>query len=780
MKKILALIVAIQLACTALVSAQTYKGNGYQFIPTPYSQLILITPAVGLMRFCPDCTNNALCSSGGNGAIAVGTGTTWGCAQGAGGVGSGVGFPLGAFGSYEGNGSALNNTDIPNGTINGMLNPMALRVKVAGTTNTFANAGAKCDGVTDDDTAIQNTINAAGGGIGGFGAHNKVPGVVLPTGRACFHSRPLEIGFAGLDFGGPSGCGTTGGPGCALIQTYIGPAIIESAYNSNGLSSFVGPFAGTKAYSTTTNVGNGILDFNGAVNSANFNLPVAPMSSSGSGFSQWVYIPSYTTVGGSDIWGASLTEPALDFTAGGTHPSYSVSIDNTPEMKIEANYGGTGPTCTLSGATLPSANAWHFILVNTVSGTMTCYVDGVSKATVAASGVIVQNPFETWCGPGGLPLSFPCGSNTNASALAYLYGMDIEDQAFSSPTTVPSGPVSPDSATVFLFNNDLPADGVGHPWQQAYRGAVALGSPNIYLPWIYNSSGNSLVPAYSHIHDIDLCYNSSGCDGIVTTWAWQSEFDHLTGNPDYMGVESYEDYLSSTHDNTFFVNQNNPVCEEDWSASESAWQNNGCWSGALMYHSFAESSGPVIHEWGQDDSVLVYGTASNQSNLDFQFWFDDAEAGNSVHVYEHLMDQDYGSSWQNNEDYMRNNSSEFGINAGVSPVVISPAVHAVSSTGNIFHFINTPTNSALIMGAHYYDSTPSLTNNADYVVVPDGSISGGRAFKTYSFSTLPACGSNTNGLGPFFCKDCTSTGTCAGSGNGASALCINSVWQCTP
>src|SRR5271155_1204716 len=557
--------------------------------------------------------------------------------------------------------------------------------------NGFAVTAAKCDGTTDDTAAINGQIIADGGGTSGFGGHNKVSPIQLPPNQVCNHSKPIEIPFANLDFGGIEGSNITYNNNVDLTQGYIGPAIIAAAYGSTVQTSIAGPFAGTTAYNPFS--GGGTVNYDDILNSPEHNLS-GLIASNGFHVDGWFYVVSYTAGGGGgEVFGPAITK--LGTLNGETqNRSLSFAITNAPNFTISTNLNGSTQTTTLSGGTLPSTGAWHFIRLNETGGTETVYVDGVatgSPITGLSGDSMVQNTFETWCGDGANPTVYPCGGYDNTPPEAYYWGIDIETAAAATPTSVPTGPEAPTSNTLLDIPFDKPADGINHQFQQAYTAGSTLGSPNVYLPWT-GTAGNTYIPAYSHIHDIDMCFNqTASCDGLETQWANNSEFDHLTGSAfDEVGINNYEDYISHQHDNAIYGNSPTRVAYVDYGSNESSWDNDTAIN-VEMLHSFTQSSGSDIHESVQSNGWLIYGTYEQQGHIDWQFFFDDEEATNSDKIAEHVEDQNYGAdTWQNSEDALPNNSNDFDFVGGesVGGIAFVPSIYVVTknSTGTIFHF----------------------------------------------------------------------------------------------
>ena len=166
--------------------------------------------------------------------------------------------------------------------------------------NGFAVTPAVCDGITDDTDAINNIIIADGGGIGGFGAHNKIQPIRLPPGQICNHKRPIEIPYANLDFGGPSGLNAGYANNTGLTQPYIGLSISDSAYAGSISTSIAGPFAGTTAYNP--DFGYNIINYDDILNTLNHNL-TGIVATTGFHEDIWFYVVSYTASGGGELFG---------------------------------------------------------------------------------------------------------------------------------------------------------------------------------------------------------------------------------------------------------------------------------------------------------------------------------------------------------------------------------------------------------------------------------------------------------------------------------------------
>jgi hypothetical protein len=637
------------------------------------------------------------------------------------------------------------------------------------TINGVAVTAAKCDGSTDDTVAINGIILADGGGTGGIGsctglgAHNIVEPIRLPAGTACMHHAPIEIPSANYDFGGPSGANITGANNVGLTQNYIGPAVILAACGGSVSTSIAGPFASTTAYNP--DFGANVINYDDILNSPNHNL-TGITATGGFDASLWVYVTSYTAVGGGAVFGPSITDLAkLD---GQTqNPSLSFNIDNTPQFTVHTNFNGGGQTFNLTGANLPTAGAWHFVRLDENAGTLRVIVDGSTKATATGiTGNLEQNTFETWCGDGSSATVYPCGGYSNANPPVYYWGVDIENAPASNIAFVPSGPVSPTSHTLFLDNYDTPAT---HQYNQGYSGAVALGSPNVFLP-MTSTSGNSLVPAYSHLHDFVVCENSgSNCDGLETQWAFYSEFDHLSGTDDQVGISNQESYLSHQHDNLFGGAN---VAYVDFGSNESEWDNNQ--SGTVrLVHSFTQSEGLVLHETTQSNGHLYFGTYEQQGHFDWQFFFDDEESANPTKIAEHVIDNNFGSdTYVGSEDALPNNSNDFDvINGGQLPVVTEAYINTGNSTGDIFHFDGSSYPTAAIIQHLILNGTigalsnisADVTETLNYISVP--------------FSSLP--GTCSLGDTALVSGASSAVGTCTSGSALTLAICqTGNVWLC--
>ena len=614
----------------------------------------------------------------------------------------------------------------------------------------YVNNGlvAKCDGTTDDTAAINGIIYQDGGGIGGFG-NNVVQPIELPLRSvltpSCFHTKPIEIPFGNLDFGGPPGSGNTNGNAAALSQNYYGDAAIVEGYNGDQPEMTTGPFTNTNSLVMT-----GISDgFAGLFLTPFLNSQALHMKGKGgSGFAVdfWIKPTGNSGAFSQPVFKGSVPVPGI-----GTSTIACGFTNTYTDFYCALNWSGGVATATSS--TLPTTATWNYVRMNCVSGTCTLSIGGVSEATASYSGTLVEPAFDTYLLPSVDTAIWPMGGCNNCSGTeGDLAGLRIENASLGNtyPFSVPSALPTPDANSVLVVNFDKPADSIIHPWQQAY---IGQSTPNTYIShWPANSGGGSTPPFNVHLHDINLCQTGT-CEGVVLNWTPQSEIDHLFASDlNYIGIQSQEAFETHIHDNNLTVVPNNNgyigVCYQWENAAESTWNHNFCATNGVGTVWDASSGSDTISKV-QDGGGLVYGSMEETAHLDHQFWFDDCEDPNTAKAAEHWISGDYSSStFVSGEDCTQNNSPNFVINGGAPPIITGDYVSGSATPENI-DISSAPSGPVSVSGLQYngYSTTPLLTNNYAYVINPDGSGKGGGTPVNGLQYYADDCGLPNNGTG---------------------------------
>ena len=640
----------------------------------------------------------------------------------AGGSGSGGSVPINnaptQTGTYNAAGQGF--TNISSLVSNGVQSSVNQIINVIQPPTAYVNNGfvAKCDGSTDDTTAINGIIYQDGGGIGSFG-NNVVNPIMLPprtaTTPSCFHTKPIEIPYGNLTFGGPAGQGNGGSNGGGLSQNYYGAAVIAEGYNSSTPEMTTGPFANTKALvATSVNDGDSALFLTPFLNSHNLTMN----GKGGSGFAIDFWWKPTGNDGGftQPVFAGSIPSPMS-----GTRAIQCGYTNSYADFFCTLNWSSGASTAET--ATLPSSGVFTYIRMNCVSGTCTLSYNGVSEATSSYSGTIVENPFDTYLLPSVDTNVWPVGGcNSCESSEGDIAGLRIENASLGNtyPFTAPTALNAGDTNTLLLINFDAPADGVVHPWQQAY---IGQSTPNAYISH-WNSTGGSTPPFNTRLHDINLCVSGT-CEGAVLNWTALSEIDHLYGSFNFIGIQSQDAFEANIHDNDITTvptsNGRTGVCYQWENAGESDWNHNFCATNGVGT-AWNASSGNDFGSKVQDGGGLVFGSMENLDHINHQFWYDDCEDSNSTKVTEHYVQGSYGvPSYNSDEDCTQNNTPAFIISGGTG-LNISTDYITGTSAPEVIDITSAPTSTILATGLIYngFSSTPTCSNILGDVTSIDG------------------------------------------------------------
>lgn len=480
------------------------------------------------------------------------------------------GAPLGGMG--------VNFNDVEDTSVNNVLNPMAPKVAINGSyPATYLAAGAKCDGITDDTTALQNTIFACESianitqTYSGDGVHNcrvEIPA----TGKCCMHSQPLRVTDA-IDISGDTGNG--GSPGSALCQNYDGIAFIVEHYQNHIL-----PFTSNSAlpgnwlslssventpYLTLTDyIDTPSLNLNGLTN-----LDVQGVDERDELGTQGVSNPAYFFPGGANTFPANAAAFVVDIDYFNPTPAQIQATINTSVSGL----------VTILGPTAIAGTAYHWHLVKN-GNTCHFYVNAPNSGSTdygpaTCTGTVVQGQFEQanlpeqafgnyWPDGGDLSQSTEQG-HTGANAYVQISNVARADTGF------PSNKPSVDANTVLLCNwasNNTP-DGN----ETCYNGTKLNGisMPVNFAIKVGGGGGTnqnqigSVRIANLTINDFDgLIQQPPGgfvSDGVYASWGSNEEFDHLfLPNCNSYALEM-QVYQSTAHDNNFNRKTNNLGCK---------------------------------------------------------------------------------------------------------------------------------------------------------------------------------------------------------------------------
>ena len=453
--------------------------------------------------------------------------------------------------------------DLGSTSVNQVRNPMAAQVLVNGTTNTYLTAGAKCDGTTDDTTALQNTIFACEG-ITDITQGNPASVVrncrveIPATGHCCLHSQPLRVTDS-IYIGGDTANSL---PGSSLCQDYDGATINVSHYQQHNLSTTTNsalagnwlalanvqyqPYITLTDYLDTPNFnlnGDTVIDIQGV--DERDELAVAGSSAN----RDYVFETSYNKPGAA----AAAIQVWIDY--GGT-----------PTLKAQVNNSTSG-SVNLTGPAVVTGTAYHWHIQKNGN---TCHFWVNSPGTgstdygpATCTGTLVQGPFEQSNIPGNSFQNYwPDGGDFNESTQAGDTGANAYIQVSNvarSDGGFPSARPAVDSNTILLCNwtSMNTPDGT----QACYNGTKLNGLSD---PFYFNikeggPGGTNGATQINGVHIANLNLNNfdalisapSGgyvSDGIYASWGSNDEFDHLfVPNCNAFGVEM-QVYESQTHD----------------------------------------------------------------------------------------------------------------------------------------------------------------------------------------------------------------------------------------
>ena len=401
-------------------------------------------------------------SNGGSGGSGGGGGSysgIWIGGAGTGGQGNSGGAGAGSSAGYAGGGGGA-------GTI-------GRNAYYSGTNDTSSYGGAGGAGIA---SAISGTVTAyagGGGGASGVNGYNTGAGALGGVGGGGVGGSDTSPGSAG-----GNGTANTGGGGGGSRDTLVsgsgGSGIVIISYPDT----YNAPTTLTGTYTASTS-GSGSLYFGGSSNiySSSWNS-AGVFGTSDFTVECWVYA---TSAPGSNqvIWAANAYPSTT-----GLYVSYYGGAST--DIKVNA---GASNLITASGGW--SFNAWHHIAVTRSSGTLTLWIDGLSKGSTT---------FTTNCSDGMQYIGRPYDTagyyfngyltNFRITKSASLYTSTFTPSTFPLTTTVLSGTVSlllnsvsGASLTDNSTNGYYPTNSNTPTWNQASPFATGLGYKNRVYTW---------------------------------------------------------------------------------------------------------------------------------------------------------------------------------------------------------------------------------------------------------------------------------------------------------
>ena len=386
-------------------------------------------------------------AGGGSGSVGLAGTANYGGGGGTGTTSSITGSPVQYAG---GGGGAVNNVANPPGL--GVAGGAGIASAISGTVTAYAGGGGGASGVNGYNTGAGALGGVGGGGVGGS---DTSPGSA-----------------------GGNGTANTGGGGGGSRDTLVsgsgGSGIVIISYPDT----YNAPTTLTGTYTASTS-GSGSLYFGGSSNiySSSWNS-AGVFGTSDFTVECWVYA---TSAPGSNqvIWAANAYPSTT-----GLYVSYYGGAST--DIKVNA---GASNLITASGGW--SFNAWHHIAVTRSSGTLTLWIDGLSKGSTT---------FTTNCSDGMQYIGRPYDTagyyfngyltNFRITKSASLYTSTFTPSTFPLTTTVLSGTVSlllnsvsGASLTDNSTNGYYPTNSNTPTWNQASPFATGLGYKNRVYTW---------------------------------------------------------------------------------------------------------------------------------------------------------------------------------------------------------------------------------------------------------------------------------------------------------
>lgn len=572
------------------------------------------------------------------------------------------------------------------------------------------NYGARGDGRTDDTAAIQRALNAA--------AKNPAP-VYLPPGTYK-HSAPLRITGSGHAVAGA-------GPGVTrLMQNYLGPGIIVDGAGFNALT--YGPALVGTGRSLNTSVTTHYIELNeGAYN------PVVGGLSGASAFDVefWYQTPSsFPRAPYSFMLSSNIGNPGQSANGLGIFRIVTNNSDRSLTVFVRLSTGLrtlTTPHNTLKARTtydvaLDYDGSHCRVFLNGVAQTL----NGTSTA-IPCSGSVVQSPFETIPVPNGQNINWPLGGYGGRTALpGFIDAIHISKASRHAVNYKPaaSKPVV-DTHTVLLENFQTTSiDGT----QLAATAPSANGTSTIYLTIYGGGQGGVGI----HLHDMELCSNGSGGDG-VTVFGWGGEYDHLSCiQAGFYGISfppgGVGTFYENVHDNSVAAgapNRGNSVVAH----AVSYFYGNNFTEGRIVHNTVNASGlvGSINYGNAIDDnsnfiaaSPMRYPFVSGGQVI-YSMPFDDLEGGDPQMLAAMLISNNSNGppTIVNGAQFLvTNNIPVFIVNGGAPPILNGIQVYILSGTPNeIVDFTQPPRTLLPMVDLTGLPSVP-LSNMPQWITTP--------------------------------------------------------------
>jgi hypothetical protein len=429
------------------------------------------------------------------------------------------------------NNSGVGNCPVTTGTNAGTWQPCAAGSMATGLVSGVLNVkdapyGAKGDNSTDDTTAIQAAVYAATGWDGSACGSGPYPPVYFPKGKYKI-TQPLHEPCPNLTiFAADQRSGV-------FLSGYYGPSWLVEPYGAENLT--YGPALIGTGLSVATS-SSGFISLSELIDdnvTTTLNGATGMDTEVGFEITAYNHAPTYNIIFASDIARPDPNAGTLGYV------TIRLNSGDTTDFLVGCVHLSSGNPC-ITSSTKPSLNTPHDVAVDYRQADSLCrmFLDGVLIGSTACTGTIKQSPFETAQIPSLQSPVWPFSTGQATAITGYVGPIRIEAASLHTANYTPVTLVG-DGNNYALSNFQASPDGT----QIATYGAGSLS----YLP-VHANNAPYQIP---HVHMHDMHVGS----WIEATWAWQSEFDHISAdsvNASYGVIDlSFTDFETSVHDNTW-------------------------------------------------------------------------------------------------------------------------------------------------------------------------------------------------------------------------------------